>query len=270
MNTSAGIHNTGWEFDVKAMVLQKGKHTIDASINLAAVKSIYYGLEIDEFDNLSRQLTANGQRVHVWYLRKAAGIDPLTGSILYFCYDDEGNRYISDELNNAERHIVGQGTPKVLGNFSVAYSYGPWSLSVLCSYGLGHHIYDHVASRNVSYGATDYAIPIAQLDRWTPDNPNATTPFRIRNSSASSLNTLFLYKGNYLKIRNIRLQYAMPSKVVERMRMTNASLFVQAETPLIFSHIPGGYDPELSLDGYRRTDSYPSVSTFTVGLTVNF
>jgi hypothetical protein len=272
VNTGAGILNRGFEFDVRANVFQKGKHAVDLTFNLATLKSTYYGLGVAEIDGLSRQILANGESVHAWYMFNATGIDPNTGSILYSGYDNDG-RFIIDTntTSGINRQMIGkQGIPKVSGGFSVGYSYGQWSLSVLCSYGLGHHIYDRIAARNVSFWASDFAISIDQLDRWTPDNPNASTPLRIRNTGVSAENTIFLHRGDYLKIRNIRLQYAMPRKALDAMKLSNAILFMQAENPFIFSHIPGGYDPELSLDGYRHTDSYPSVSTFTIGVSINF
>jgi len=269
MNTPAGILNTGLEFEVLANVLRKRKHSLDFKFNIAAVKSVYYGLEVQEFfDN--RQLMANGHQVRTWFMYESVGVNPETGSVLYVKFDEDGNRFVGQGNADAEYQFLGQGRPKASGGFSLNYSYGRWSLSTLCSYGVGHHIYDNVGRRGMAYWSNDFAITVDQFDRWNPDNPNATTPLRIRNTAAPGISSLLLYKGDYLKIRNIKLQYTMPREMANKMKLTGASIFGQVDTPFIFTHIPGGHDPEQSPDGYRRTDAYPTVTTFTIGLTMNF
>jgi len=270
MNTNAGIHNTGFEFDVRAIALNRGKHSLTTGFNLAAGKSIWYGLEVNERDGYNRQVRANGRNVHSWYTVEIDGIDPVTGLVLYVYLDEHGNRQTSISSANSPARVLGQGLPKVSGSYTMEYGYGPWSLSVMCTYGLGHHIFDRIAMRNANLWANDFAISMEQYNRWTPDNPYAATPLRVRNSSTPSNTTQFLFKGDYLKVRNIRLQYSLPEKTASAMRMSTASVFVQAENPFIFSHIAGGYDPELSLDGYRHIGTYPTVSTFTAGVIINF
>jgi hypothetical protein len=271
MNTGAGIHNTGLELEARAHAVRKGNHSLDVNFNIAFQKSTHYGLDVQEMDasNQNQQIMANGHSVHSWYMREFGGVDPTTGQILYVGYDENGNRFLSTNTADVTFQILGQGIPKVMGGFSMNYTYGQLTLSVLCSYGFGHHIYDRIAWRNAAHPANDFTMTIDHLDRWTPDTPNASSPLRVRDGAIGSRHSGYLKKGDYLKIRNIRLQYALPEKTTKAMRLSAAMVFVQAEQPFIFSHIPG-YDPELSLTGYRTVGSYPSVSTFTAGFSINF
>ena len=94
-------------------------------------------------------------------------------------------------------------------------------------------------------------------------------PLRLNGLSAATRYTYFLKNGDYLKIRNIKLQYSFPESLTNTLKLSSASVYLQAENPFIFSHIKG-YDPELSISGYRFTDRYPSAAIFIAGLILNF
>ncbi len=270
MNTSAGINNHGLEAELTGVPLRTPKQRLELSVNLATLKSTYYGLQTQELDNYSRQLMANGESVYSWYLRQWAGVDPSTGSVLYPYYDEQGNRQTTTSTANIPFGIVGQGLPKVSGGVSLNYTYGSWSLSALCSFAWGHQIYDRLGGSVISTdGGTQFSASVDQLDRWTPDNPYASSPLRVNNSATASRYTRFLKNGAYLKVRNIKLQYEVPQSVLKAVKIASAAVFVQTENPFIFSHIPG-YDPEMSMSGYRYTDRYPTPTIFTAGLTLNF
>jgi len=271
MNTKAGIDNRGLEFELVATPLQNDKHTLDISFNFATLKSVYYGLQSQQLDGYSRQLMANGYSVNSWYLREYAGVSPSTGQVQYMCTDPNTKElYVDTATTNALYEIRGQGIPKVSGGFNLFYAYGPFSISALASYAWGYQIYDRLGANILSSnGSYDYSISIESYDRWNPDNPYGTMPLRLNNLSSATRYTYFLKKGDYLKIRNLKLQYTLPEGVSKALKLTSASIYVQAENPFIFSHIKG-YDPELSISGYRFTDRYPSAATFIAGLTLNF
>jgi hypothetical protein len=231
------------------------------------LKATYYGLDVAEWDGTSRQWLTNGGAVNAWRLRRWGGADYQTGQRIIF---GAANEY-GVSFTDAPYLINGQGLPKVTGGLNLTYSYGPFSLSTLVSYGWGHHIFDYLGSLFTSTDGTfnNYSISIDQLDRWTPLNPNAAGPMRLHGESQQSRYDRFLYKGDYLKIQSIRLQYELPKELISRAKMQSATVFVQTENPFIFSHIPG-YDPELSINGFRLLDSYPSATTFLIGVSLNF
>jgi len=272
MNTSAGIHNTGFEFELGGTAFERGRHGLDINFNLATLRAVYYGLETGEWDPTMRQWLDNGLSVNSWRLRRWGGVDPQTGQRLIWRLDTDGTYgYGANRHAFAPWLLEGQGIPRVTGGLSLTYSWGPLSLSALFSYGWGHHIFDFLgASRTDTEGVfNNYSMSIDQLDRWTPLNPNGQVPMRLHGASPQTRHTRFLYRGDYLKIQSIRLQYTLPESFVNRIGMRSAIVFAQTENPWIFSHIPG-YDPELSIDGFRMLDSFPSATTFLVGVSLNF
>jgi hypothetical protein len=171
---------------------------------------------------------------------------------------------------NVLSDIRGQGIPRFTGGISLSYSFGALTISSLASFGGGFQLFDRFASaQTATDGARDYSMSICQLDRWTPDNPNGSAPLRVNNSHLVHNHTRALVSGNYFKVRNIRVQYSMPERVVKALRFNDATVFVQTENPFIFSHIPG-FNPELSISGYRLSDQFPTPVSFIAGLTFNF
>jgi len=271
MNTDAGINNRGLEMEISGMAFEKGKHSLDFNFNFATLKSTYYGLTNQELDPNNMQIMANGQNVHTWFMREYAGIDPETGLSLFVNTNPiDGSRYLATTVDNALLALKGQGIPKISGGFSTTYTYGGLSLNVLCSYGLGHYIYDRLSRGFTNTdGASERAISSEALGRWTPDNIYATAPLRYNGNAPPSHSTRFLKKGDYLKIRTVRLQYAIPDKISKMLKLADVSVYVQAENPYILSHIPD-YDPEMSVSGIRHMDRYPTTSTYVVGVNVKF
>jgi TonB-linked SusC/RagA family outer membrane protein len=276
MNTEAGINNNGVEFEFGGNAFTKGKHSIDFNFNLATLKAVYYGLEAMETDGINRQITANGQSVNTWRVRKWAGVDEYSGEPLFWWKLPNGEW--GKRPGTAQSGSSGytpwftdwQGIPKVTGGLSVSYSYGAFTLSTLMSYAWGHHIYDRLGANVISNDGAqnNYSIAKNQLERWTPDNPTSINPLRLHGAS-SEAGSRYLYKGDYLKVSSIRLAYEIPKNVVAKMNINNAVVFAQTQNPFIFTKVPG-YDPELSIDGYRQPFSYPSPTTFLMGLTLNF
>lgn len=267
MNTSAGINNKGFEFEVNANVLE-GPFTWDLSFNLATLSAKYYGLEQDIID---KHLMRNGESVSTWYMYKFAGIDSFTGNILYYGVDENGNDIISSSENPSFRQIVGKGIPTVTGGLNTNFGYRGFELSALFSYGLGHKVLD---ARGSSYTMTDglnmyYSIDARELDRWTPDNIFASNPIRRNGASSTGRSTRFLHKGDYLKLKSIRLQYMFPKKTFRKIGISNLTLYGQVENLFVLTECKS-YDPDLQIDGYINAARYPTATTYSFGLNVNF
>ena len=191
--------------------------------------------------------------------------------MLYYGVDEYGNDIISNSDNPSFRRIVGKGVPTVSGGFNTLFSYRGWDLSALFTYAWGHDVYDSRAAgrTGIDGQSMDYNIDTRQLDRWTPDNRYASNRIRINGQTSAGSSTRYLYKGDYLKMKNVRLQYTFPASTFRKLRMTGFTLFVQAENLWVWTEAQG-YDPDLQIDGYIATAKYPSAMTFTAGLNFNF
>lgn len=115
----------------------------------------------------------------------------------------------------------------------------------------------------------DYSIPkVEHLDRWTPNNPDATYP---RLYQAQSHNLLFsdYWKedASYLRLKNVQLGYSIPKKLLNRWKIEGLRLYASADNLLTFTKYFGAYDPEVR---ESSGDVYPQVKTYVFGLVLSF
>lgn len=268
VNSSAGLKNKGIELEMSVNIIKNRQVNWDFSMNLATLKNEFYGLKSDD---IGTQIKRNGESYYSWFLREWAGTDPETGEQRWYYTDATGEKSITKDYDKAERKIVGKALPKVNGGFSTVVSYKGLELSCLFTYALGHKVLDYtgrVATKND--GKRDYrSIERDQLDRWTPDNPNGKNPLRINGKWDRWLSTRYLYKGDYLKFKNLKLQYSVPQNLTKKIHMSGIKVFAQVENLFAVCALKG-YDPEMTLNGYRNPDDYPSATTYTAGLQINF
>ena len=90
-------------------------------------------------------------------------------------------------------------------------------------------------------------------------------------SNAGSNNTLtsdyWVLNASYVKVRNIQFGYTLPESVTRKFGSSGMRFYVSLDNPLTFKSYREGWDPEnTSNDGQY----YPTMSTYTFGLTLKF
>jgi len=271
INSEASLSNQGVEIDVNADIVRTNDVSWNLGFNVATLKNEFSGLENDIIS--STQISRNGESYYTWYTPKWAGTDPNTGEQRWYYTDENGNDAITNDYDMADRRVSGTALPSVTGGISTSVAWKGLELSVLFTYGMGNEVMDFIA-RSVAEndGYRDYrGIGSDQLDRWTPDNTTGKNPIRVNGKGAWQRNysSRYLHSGDYLKLKNLKLQYSIPQSVTERVKIRNASVFAQAENLWVATELDG-YDPEISLSGRRHASQYPTATTYTIGLKLNF
>ncbi|MCU4177758.1 TonB-dependent receptor [Carboxylicivirga sp. N1Y90] len=271
INSNASLNNSGIEMDFTVDLVRNTDFNWDMNLNIATLKNEFSGLDNDIVG--STQIQRNGESYYTWYLAEWAGTDPETGQQRWYKTDENGNNVITYEHAEADKRILGKALPKVTGGISSSFAWKGLDFSFLFTYGMGHKVFDmtgRTATKNDGY--RDYrGIERDQLDRWTPDNTSGKNPIRVNSSGTWNryYSSRYLYSGDYLKLKNIKLQYTIPSSITEKLKLRSASIFAQAENLWVATELDG-FDPEISLNGYRNPDQYPTATTYTFGLKVNF
>lgn len=113
------------------------------------------------------------------------------------------------------------------------------------------------------------------LDAWTPTNTNTSIP-RFENVSNAStngeLNSYYVEKGSYFRLRSLKLGYNVSPGMVRRAGIEKLRFFVQA-TNLFTATKYTGTDPEVSgVDTNFGVDigNYPVNRQVLVGLSLGF
>ena len=136
-------------------------------------------------------------------------------------------------------------------------------------------MYDSYAYLVQSDGLRTHLYPgyKSQLDYWTPENPNAANPKPIYgegNNSAHEHSTRYLYKGDYMRLRTLKLAYNIKSELLERTGLRGLQIYLLGDN--IWTHNFDKnfkYDPDLQVNGYV-TFQIPPMKTYSLGVNINF
>lgn len=121
---------------------------------------------------------------------------------------------------------------------------------------------------NVNVPAERYAFQSHHwTDTWSLDNRNASLPRLVTGSGGSNRteSTYWAQQTSYLRLKNLQLGYSIPAKILNRVSLNRARIFVSAENLFTITDWKG-IDPEKNHDW----DAYPMVKTYSVGLNVEF
>ncbi len=107
------------------------------------------------------------------------------------------------------------------------------------------------------------------MDRWTPDNPNASYP-RLTLSSASrnhgQVNSFFMEDASYIKMRNMQFGYNIPDNTMRKLGIDKCRVYINADNLFTITSFRG-FDPETP---WGEGNIYPMVATYSVGLNLTF
>ncbi|UII25428.1 TonB-dependent receptor [Fulvivirga maritima] len=207
----------------------------------------YYGYEVDGMFQTEEQVNNYAS---------VAGAAP--GDLIY--RDVDGN----DEINADDRVYLGSNIPRYTYGINLGAEYKNFSLSAFFQ-GVGD-VDVHTLNILQAPIGPDGNFRSLHEDSWTPENTNAAYPRLGANEQNNQASSYWVKSGAYLRLKNVRLNYRLPSEWLESVNISNCSLFVSGQNLLTFSGLEDGIDPETP----STSRYYPQVKIYTFGVNVNF
>ncbi len=104
---------------------------------------------------------------------------------------------------------------------------------------------------------------------WTPDNPGAYFPRPTKQDLRNQTNNdRLVLDASYLKLKNAQLLYQLPSSLISRVSISQASIYISGTNLLTFSKLNDWHlDPE-SISGVQNY--YPQTAVYTLGINLQF
>lgn len=215
-----------------------------------------------------------GEDLNSFYTATSAGVDPLTGSQLFWVWDTDengvrGERYVtSDQVKaNSCKEIQGSRIPALYGSFNNEFRFGDFDLSVLCTYSFGGKILDGVY-RTLMYGTYVGTARSTHLERAWKNPGDVTDIPRIQIGKSYTVTDNDLIDASYLAIKNITLGYTLPGRWLKAVRLSNARVTLTGDNLFIFTHLKG-MDPQHDFTG-GTSFGYVPVRTVSLGIDVTF
>jgi len=202
----------------------------------------------------------NQQQINAWPVdqdgQKNATIKP--GDIKYADENGDGKLTPADE-----KTINNYGFPPINFGFGFTLKYKSVSLTTTFSGALDGYI---------RYSPTAYTWQYIYDNSWSPSNPTAMYP-RIASSSNNTLpSDIGLFKDNFLRLRDLRLGYDLPTRWTNALKIKSVKIFAEASNLLTWTTVQGGIDPETpNLGTGGATPGFtPNQKNIGLGINVNF
>ena len=183
-------------------------------------------------------------------------------------------RYIDQngdqKINSEDRVDVGNPIPKYTWGITNTFKYKDFDLNVLVQGQNGGHVYGVIGRAidrtGMSYGENTIDVDPAVRGNW-------------KTNFGFQPNTDWLYKSDYISIRNITLGYNLTKLVKSLSRIDNARFYISAENWFYWDKYKVGYNPE-AVNNSGSNDSRfpvpvdyggaPMAKSLVLGLNISF
>jgi TonB-linked SusC/RagA family outer membrane protein len=223
-----------------------------------------------------------GEPIGSFYLVEFSHVDSESGLPVYI--DLNGNE--TYDYDNSIRKYVGDGLPDFVGGLTNQFTYKNFTLSSLFTFSYGAKIFDSSGKRQMGV-VSGWNMRDEIFDRWTQPGDQSTFPILTLDETKYSLpsgfpwwnTSLFMYDASYLRLRNLSIDYMLPSKTSEKMKMDNVVIGISVTNLFTITNFPG-LDPEVVRDFENPQDRNlsPNVTyltpmqerSYNIRLTANF
>lgn len=279
------LFNQGVELELNVNLVRSRDFSWSLGGNYSFVKNEVTKLPVDGDGNKieirgATQLTAvEGFAVGQWFMRSWAGVNPDNGNPMWWrdIVDANGNVTGRETTSTyAQATLYDQGAtalPKSFGSFNTRVDFKGFYAAATMYYALGYKIYDNWAGfqrgDGANFGFNQYA---RQADRWQQPGDIAANPRPVfgGNMLSNNASSRFLYKGDHLRLQDLRIGYNVPATYLEGLGVTGANVYFLGTNLWTYA-----FDKDLKMDPAIPADGFsalltPPLRSFTFGVLFNF
>lgn len=298
------MYNTGLEFTLNGSPIKTDKFEWNSSINLTTNKNEVIELadgvpSIIVGANDGFTITLPGYSAGMIYAVRTAGVEASSGrrifinnegkKVLYqhvvgagqgpsqFQWSYEDNTRAPAITPAADAVIYKQSAPKIFGGLSNVFNYKGFELNVLVTYQLGGFMMN--GTQATMRDNRFWNSSVDMLRRW--QSPGQVTDIAkiVNGDNVSNGNTIPLdinvSSTDYLRLKSASLSYNVPSKFLNKFKLSNTKVFMSAQNLLLLTKYTG-LDPEVTSNansaisqGIDKNQS-PNARTIVFGLNFGF
>lgn len=278
------INNEGFELSLGFDVFPQSDFKWNVNMNYTRVQN-----EVIDVVNNGQIVSRNfvieeGKPLSQLFLIKFLGVDPLNGDAVFEDFNGDGL------INLDDRQAVGSGIPTDFAGLTNTFNYKNLTLSIFLQYSGGNKIFNQSRHSYENFGSLRDGIPygnqsIESLDYWRqpgdvtriprpslaePDNPDAQW---------QRFSTQYLEDGEFLRLKNVKISYRIPTSILERLKLGSVELYAQGRNLITWTNYLG-FDPEVSTNTAGQEDlntlqgedfgTLGQARTYTFGVNIGF
>ena len=271
-NLPAVIQNKGMEFELNTINISSKDFKWTTSINLTINRNkliSYPGLATSSYST-SYFIGLPTDLVQLYHY---TGVDPQTGLPTFKTVTGTPN-YNTDRIKAPYGHPY-------YGGISNSLTYKNFTFDFTFQYVHRNGYLNNTLAMNYSpYGYTYTNQSTAILNRWTTIGDKAFYPAASTNSNSlySTLASSDYNWGDasYFKFKTASLNYSVPKQWVNKLKLSEATIYLQGQNLFTWAKQKYTYDPETTQPGTGSglgTGQYvalPQLRTIVIGLNVTF
>lgn len=267
------MRNTGVELEVRSNNIKTKDFSWTTAFNLSHNKNKILKLADLPWFVDGRYVRKEGYPFNTIYLREYAGVDPETGSALYYDnQQDENGNYTKNKVTDpgqASPIPLKDITPTISGGFMNTFNYKFIDLSFNLSYSFGGYSYD-----NASYILQDDGYSVIsnksteQRRRWQKPGDITDVPrFVYGNKKGGNCNSSrAIHSTDHIRLKSLILGLNAPKAWLQKLGIGNARIYFSGTNLLTWAAYDQ-YDPEMSgVVGFYT----PPLKTYAFGLELKF
>lgn len=267
------MRNTGVELEVRFNNIKTKDFSWTTAFNLSHNKNKILKLADLPWFVDGRYVRKEGYPFNTIYLREYAGVDPETGSALYYDnQQDENGNYTKNKVTDpgqASPIPLKDITPTISGGFMNTFNYKFIDLSFNLSYSFGGYSYD-----NASYILQDDGYSVIsnksteQRRRWQKPGDITDVPrFVYGNKKGGNYNSSrAIHSTDHIRLKSLILGLNAPKAWLQKLGIGNARIYFSGTNLLTWAAYDQ-YDPEMSgVVGFYT----PPLKTYAFGLELKF
>lgn len=289
------VRNQGFEFNIKAKLIDRKDFVLDLGLNLATNKNEIRKLEEEGAVENSSGTIVQGTGSQVLAVGHAMGsffgyeyngiiqnqdrIDELNANAVdnghssYYGTLYPGNLELTDlngdgKVDSKDKTIIGNPDPDLFGGMYANMKYKRLSLTANFGFQIGGLKYYGKTLQNVPSqlaGLVDYNL----YNRWSPENTDANIPAIYLGQGVPALTKMSLHDASYFRLQDLRISYDIPE--IKGLPISG-QVYVSGTNVFTITSYPGT-DPATvnaygNFGGNYET-SYPGIRTYSVGLKLN-
>ena len=207
-----------------------------------------YGYVCDGIFNSQEEIDAHPKQI--W--------DAKPGDLIYRDLNND------NVVNEEDRKSLGTYFPKINFGLRLGFEYKNFDFSALMQ-GAGM-VKDMVANEVNKAFYNGGKVTEYHLDRWTPDNLDASYPRLSMKDSKKNweTSTFWVQNASYLKMRNMQLGYSIPKQLISGSGISRLRVYFSADNLFTITGFDG-IDPEAGNNYY-----YPLTRNYSFGVNLSF
>ena len=205
------------------------------------------------------------------------GKQAKAGDLIFEDYDGNG------KIDEKDRQVIGSPYPDFVYGITLNLGWKGFDVQALFSGALGVDIFNGVAPYAMSPFSDGNTTSKVFGASFLGDNKLTSQP-RIGDTTATGFvldpnhnytwaNSYFVENGSYLKLKTLQIGYNLPAKILEKVKMKNARVYVMGYNLFTLTKY-NGIDPELggavTTRGIDAPYRYPNARIYSVGLDITF